>query len=103
MIRFVCGDVDYDVEELPIDRWIQIQKATGKQWHECLSKTLLADAAVGKAVLEACAAETGATLPALTVKTMLTLFRFDDRENTPTQYNEGIPDPKATGSDPATT
>lgn len=103
MIRFVHDGVDYDVEELPIDRWIEIQKATGRQWHECLSKTLLADVAVGKAVLEACAAETGVTLPPLTVKTMLKLFRFDDRENTPTQYNEGIPDPKATGSDPATT
>jgi hypothetical protein len=103
VIRFKHDGVSYDVEELPLDRWIKIQEQTGRQWHECLNKTLLADAKVAKAVLEACAAEAGVTLPALTVKTMMQLFRFDAVENTPVQYNEGIPDPKAKGSDLATT
>ena len=104
MIAYVNGGVVYDVEDLPLDRWVTIQQATGKQWHECLSNALLADVAVAKAVLEACAAETGTTLPApLTVKQVLKLFKFDAKENTPTQYNEGVPDPKVKGTEPETT
>lgn len=103
MIIYTNGDCEFDVEELPLDRWIEIQKATGRQWHECLTKSLLADVAVAKAVLDACAAHTGTTLPPLTVKSMLGLFRFEAAENTPTGYREGTPDPKAKGSEPATT
>lgn len=102
MIRYVNGDVSYDVEELPLDRWIEIQRVTGKQWHECLSQQLLGDVLVAKAVLEACAAETGSVLPALTVKSVLKLFKFSDDESVPSQFSEGIPDPKVEGSDPVT-
>lgn len=101
---YVNGSTDYDIEELPIDRWIEIQKATGLKWHQCLSQNLLGDVTVAKAVLEACAAETATTLPErITVKTMIELIQWREGENTPQQFNEGIPDPKAQGSEPATT
>jgi hypothetical protein len=96
--------VEFDIEELPLDRWIEVQKATGLQWHQCLTQNMLGDVTVAKAVLDACAAETGTTLPArLTVKTMIELIQWRSGENTPQQFSEGLPDPKAQGSEPATT
>lgn len=96
--------VEFDIEELPLDRWIEVQKATGLQWHQCLTQNMLGDVTVAKAVLAACAAETGTTLPErITVKTMIDLIQWREGENTPQQYTEGIPDPKASGSEPATT
>lgn len=96
--------VEFDIEELPLDRWIEVQKATGLQWHQCLTQNMLGDVTVAKAVLAACAAETGTTLPErITVKTMIDLIQWRAGENTPQQFNEGIPDPKAQGSEPATT
>ena len=101
---YVNGSTEFDIEELPLDRWIEIQKATGRQWHECLSRELLGDATVAKAVLEACAAETGTTLPApLTVRRMVELVMWREGENTPTQYSEGVPDPKVPDTGLATT
>lgn len=96
--------VEFDIEELPLDRWIEVQKATGLQWHQCLTQNMLGDVTVAKAVLAACAVETGTTLPErITVKTMIDLIQWRAGENTPQQFNEGIPDPKAQGSEPATT
>lgn len=101
---YVNAGVEFDIEELPLDRWIEVQKETGLQWHQCLTQNLLGDVQVAKAVLTACAAETGTTLPArITVRTMIDLIQFRPAENTPQQFNEGIPDPKASGSEPATT
>lgn len=100
---YVNGSTEFDIEELPLDRWIEIQKVTGRQWHECLSRELLGDAAVARAVLDACAAETGTVLPSpLTLRRMVELVVWRDGENTPVQYNEGVPDPKVPGTGPAT-
>lgn len=102
MIVFTCDGVEYDVEDLPIERWIQVQKQTGLKWHECLGQPLLGDMTVAKAVLEACAAETGVTLPKLTVKAVVKLFRFDVADSVPA-VEDGQPDPKAADTAQATT
>lgn len=102
--HYVNGAVSFDVEDLPLDAWIEVQNQTGKQWHECVGRGLLADVKVAKAVLEQCARVTGTTLPdVLTVKTVLELFQHREAENRPVGFNEGIPDPKAKGSDQVTT
>jgi hypothetical protein len=101
---YVHDGADFDIEELPLDAWIEVQSQTGKQWHECIGRELLADVRVAKAVLAQCAKVTGTTLPEqLTVKTVLRLFEHRDIETRPTQFREGTPDPKAQGSDPVTT
>lgn len=102
--HYVHAGADFDIEELPLDAWIEVQAQTGKQWHECVGRTLLADVKVAKAVLEQCAKATGTTLPErLTIKSVLELFQHRDAENRPTGFREGVPDPKAKASDPATT
>lgn len=101
---YVNGSTEFDIEELPLDRWIEIQKVTGKEWHQCLNRTLFGNLLVAKAVLEACAAETSTTLPSpMKIKDVLQLLSHRQAENTPSQYNEGVPDPKAKGSEPETT
>lgn len=98
------ADTRYPVDDLPVERWITIQRVTGRQWHECLGREMVADLVVAKAVLDECAAETGKPLPErLTLSTLLDLLRFDLGETTPTAYTDGMPDPKASGTDPATT
>lgn len=100
---YVNGDTRFDIEDLPLDRWITIQKATGLQWHQCVGRNLLGNAEVAKAVLVECAAETGTDLPSLTVRKMVALFEFEDREDRPVEYNDGLPDPKAKATDQETT
>lgn len=101
---YVNDGAEFDVEELPLEAWIEVQRATGRQWHECIGRQLLADVTVAKAVLAECAKATGTSLPAkITVKTLLQIFQHRDGENRPEGFNEGIPDPKATDTDPATT
>lgn len=107
---YVNGDTRYDLEDLPIDSWVKVQQATGKQWHQILSYNkatdaleVIGNAEVAKAVLTECASVTGTELPALTVRSMLELLRFEAGESRPTDFEDGMPDPKATATDPETT
>ena len=49
------------------------------------------------------AAFLGVDAPGLTLKSMLEVITFESAEIIPEQFNDGIPDPKATDSGQATT
>lgn len=100
---FQQGSQRVALDDMPLDRWITIQEATGKQWHEILTRDVIGDVKVAKAVIAEAAAYLGVEPPELTLKTMLECIVFDAAETIPEQFTDGIPDPKATGSAPETT
>ncbi len=94
-----------DLDDLPLDSWIAIQEATGKTWPQLVGPGMIGDAAVAKVVVAEVCKHLGAPVPAgLTLKSTVALFEYDEgAETTPTQYTDGMPDPKVTGSGPETT
>lgn len=92
-----------DLEDMPLDRWIAIQSETGLQWHEVLSGVSIVDAKVATVVIREACAHLGIEVPALTLRSLLKAITFEQIENVPEQYTDGIPDPKAQGSEPVTT
>lgn len=94
-----------DLDDLPLDVWIAIQQATGKRWPELVGPGMIGDAAVAKAAIAEVCKHLGVGVPdGLTLKSAVALFRYDEAtESTPTQYEDGVPDPKATASGSATT
>lgn len=92
-----------DLEDLPLDRWTAIQQATGIEWHQVLTTRLLGDTAVAQAVVKEASAFLGIEPPSLTLRTLMDTLFFEAGETVPAQYNDGMPDPKATASEAATT
>ena len=92
-----------DLEDLPLDSWIAIQVATGMTWPQIIGANTIGDATVAKAIIVEACKVLGVEPPALTLRTMLTLISYEQVETVPTQFDEGLPDPKATGSDQETT
>lgn len=93
-----------NLEELPLDRWIKIEEECGLQWPDVLTgKFVVGDAKVAKAVIVQAAEHCGVTLPTLTLKNVVGMITYEPTEAIPEQFNDGIPDPKASGSDPVTT
>ena len=93
----------FDLEDMPLDRWITVQEQTGKQWHEVLSGQILGDAKVATVVVAQAAAHLGIEAPRLTIKTMVDVLVWEQEENLPSEYADGIPDPKASDTEAATT
>ena len=93
----------FDLEDMPLDRWIVIQEQTGKQWHEVLSGQILGDAKVATAVVAQAAQHLGIDPPLLTLKTLMEVLAFEEAESLPAEYVDGSPDPKAPASEAATT
>ncbi len=91
-----------DLEDLPLARWVTIQEQTGKQWHEVLGANVLGDVKVASSVVEQCAAELGVEMPKLSLRQMLEVIVFQPSDNLPAEYQDGIPDPKAAATEPAT-
>ena len=52
---------------------------------------------------QACAKQLEVDLPALTPKLLVQVFELVDEPNKPSEYDEGMPDPKAADSGAATT
>jgi hypothetical protein len=103
-ILYVHDKGEFDIDDLPLERWVAIQKTTGRKWRECVGVHLFEDVEIAMAVLDECAAETGSTLkPRLTLADLFTVFKVTPADNRPSEFNEGIPDPKAEDSEPATT
>ncbi len=100
---FKHADKQLDLEDLPLERWITIQQSTGKQWHEVLGATVLGDVQVASAVITECAAHLGIQMPALSLREMLNVIVFITSDNLPGEFTDGIPDPKASAIEPATT
>jgi|GEM_PF-6630209 len=100
---FQHGQSRLALDDMPLDAWVAIQEATGKQWHEVLSREVVGDAKVAKAVIAEACKVLGVEVPPLTLKTMLEVITFESEPIVPEQYTDGVPDPKAPASDPATT
>ncbi len=100
---FTGGTQRLDLEDLPLDRWVTIQAATGLKWHEVLSENVIGDAKVASAVIAECAAHLGITVPPPTLKSAVKMIAFESEANVPEQFNDGVPDPKAPASEPVTT
>jgi len=93
----------FDLEDLPLERWVTIQSATGMSWPDILTGKVLGDAKVAQVVVGEVCAHLGITAPTLTIRTLLESVTFEAKENVPEQYNDGVPDPKASASAPVTT
>lgn len=93
----------FDLEDLPLDRWVTIQGETGLQWHEVLTGTTLVDAKVATVVVREVCAHLGIDIPPLTIKTLMETVVYESGESVPEQYVDGMPDPKATDTAPTTT
>jgi len=93
----------FDLEDMPLDRWITIQEQTGKQWHEVLSGQILGDAKVANAVVVQACAHLGIEAPRLTIKTLVDVLFWAEGETIPTEFVDGSPDPKAPATEAATT
>lgn len=107
-IYYRSGDTRFDLEKLSINDLITIQDATGKMWHQAFSRgTLVGDLKVAKAVIEQCAKRTNTPTPDFDVININDLlggvFEVDDGDNRPSEFTDGMPDPKAPGSEPETT
>ena len=92
-----------DLEDMPIDRWIAIQEATGMKWTDVLSGNIVADVKVAKAVTTEACRHLGVEPPELTLRVLFTLFVLEERPNNAETFTDGIPDPKAPASEPVTT
>ncbi len=102
-IIFVHDGHELDIDDLPLDTYIELEASTSMQWHQ-LASNPLRTAKGGSALAQACAAHLGIELPPLTPRLLVDLFDMRPNEpNRPTQYQDGVPDPKAKGSDPETT
>jgi hypothetical protein len=90
-----------DLEELPLERWATIEAGTGMRWHEVLGGHI-GDATVAMVVAKEAAAHLGIDPPKLTIKTLVTTFVWEPGESSPTEFTDGMPDPKATDTEAVT-
>lgn len=97
------GQPALDLEDMPLDSWITIQTDTGKTWPQLLGANTIGDAVVAKAIIAEACKVLGVDPPPLTLRQMLDRITFRDVETVPTQFDEGLPDPKATATDQAMT
>jgi len=89
---------------LPLDRWINIQEQTGFTWSDILSGgTIVGDAKVVQAVVKEVSAHLGVEPPTMTLRGAVDVITFEAAESLPTEYTDGMPDPKAPDTEAATT
>lgn len=93
---------ELDIDDVPLSAYADIEKATDVPWYR-LASNPMQYAAAGEMLAKACAKQLGVDLPSLTPKLLVSLFDVRPGENRPTEYDEGMPDPKAKGSEPETT
>ncbi len=80
------------------------QDATGKTWARIMTASPIGDAVAAKAIIAECCKHLGVEAPTgVTLRGMIDLLSFDPVETIPTQFTDGLPDPKVTDSDQATT
>lgn len=101
-IIFHHDDHELDVDDVPLSVYAEIEKSTGVAWYQ-LTANPMRHAAAGEELAKACAKQLGVELPALTPKLLVKVFEIRQGENRPTEFDEGMPDPKAPDSDQATT
>ena len=102
-VMFRLEGQELDLDDVPLATYAEIEKTTSVPWYR-LSNAPMAYAAAGEMLARKCAEQLGLKLPQpLTPKKMVEIFEVVDEPNLPTEYTEGIPDPKAEGPDKETT
>lgn len=103
-IMFKFDDKTLDVDDVPMEAYAAIEKATSISWYR-LTQSPMAHAAAGPMLARRCADILGVTLPdPITPKVLVKLFEVvEDEANRPTEYTDGMPDPKAQDTDLGTT
>lgn len=93
---------DVDIDDVPLASYAEIEKATGVEWYR-LQRSPLLFADAGEMLAKVCAGIAGVTLPPLTPRLLVDVFELVEAENRPTEYDDGMPDPKAPVTDQETT
>ena len=93
---------DVDIDDVPLSVYAEIEKVTTVRWFD-LQRSPVRYADAGAMLAKACADIAGVELTTLTPRLFVDVFELVDAENRPTEYDDGMPDPKATASDQGTT
>jgi hypothetical protein len=92
---FVHGGARLDVDDIPLEVYANIHAATGLEWWE-VSPSPMRNTKAAQLLFAAACDITGVAAPdPLTPRTLFAGFVIEDGENRATDYNDGIPDPKA--------
>jgi hypothetical protein len=99
---FVHGGARLDVDDIPLEVYAKISAETGLEWWE-VAPSPMANTKAAQMLFAAACEIAGVDPPAkLTPKTLFAGFKIEVGENRATEYNDGIPDPKAE-AEPETT
>lgn len=103
-VLFTHDGKELDVDDVPMSVYAEIERDAGLPWH-VVTRTPMALSQAGPMLAQACAKILDVELPdEITPRVLVTLFEVRDNEvNRPGEFSDGMPDPKAEGSDPATT
>ena len=102
-MMFVWDDQSIDIDDVPMEDYAAIEKTTSIPWYR-LTQSPMSHAAAGPMLARKCADILGVTLPdPITPKILVTLFDAVEEPNLPTEFTDGMPDPKAQGSEVETT
>lgn len=100
--KFIHDGKSMDIDDVPLSVYATIEAETKVAWYDlCLSPAR--HAAAGEQLAKACAQRLGVELPELTPRLLVEVFKFDQEESRPTEWSDGMPDPKAQDSEPETT
>ena len=91
-----------DIDDVPLSVYADIEDATKVTWYQ-LSAAPARYARAAELLAKECAKIVGVTLPPLTPAMLVDVFDLVEEPNRPVEYTDGMPDPKAEGSEPGTT
>lgn len=94
---FRSGGKQVSVDDMPLSVYADIEKSTGVAWYD-LTTVPPRHAAAAEQLAKACAAHLGVECPDLTPKRLVDVFVIEEAEDLPTEWTDGMPDPKAEGS-----
>jgi len=102
-VMFKYEGHEIDVDDVPMETYAAIEQTTKVPWYR-LTQAPAGHAAAGPMLARRCAEMLGVTLPdPITPKVLVTLFEIVDEPNRPAEFTDGMPDPKAPGSETETT
>lgn len=103
-IEFRYDGKSIDLDDMPLDVYVRIETETKVPWFQ-VSAAPAMNAAAGQMLAVECAKHLQVDLPSpLTPRLLVKLFEpTGDRDNRPAEFEDGMPDPKVEGSEPATT
>jgi hypothetical protein len=94
-VYFIHAGARLDVDDIPLDVYAKIHAETGIDWYKVAANPLR-DAKAGEMLIRAACGIAGVAVPEqVTPNVLVASFEYVDGENRATEYNDGIPDPKA--------